>query len=138
MKAREYLNRAFRLDKRIERKLEVLESLNELAVKATSTLTGMPHNPSGSKSPMADTINRIIDLQNEINADIDSLVDTKREIMALIKKVSNVEYQLLLEQRYLCYHTWEQIAVDLGYSIHHVYKLHNAALDVCDGILDTK
>ena len=32
--------------------------------------------------------------------------------------------------------TWEQIAVDLNYSIHHLYKLHNAALDICDRLME--
>ena len=69
------------------------------------------------------------------NRDIDRLVDLKREMVRLIKAVDYTEYQTLLELRYLCFKTWEQIAVDLNYSIHHLYKLHNAALDICDRLL---
>ncbi len=39
------------------------------------------------------------------------------------------EYQILLEQRYLCFKSWEQISVDLGYSIQHTFRLHDAALE---------
>ena len=135
MTAKEYLSQAYRLDQRINSKLEQVESLNELATKCTATLTGMPRNPNRATSTMADAVGKIIDLQAEVNDDIDALVDLKRDIVTLIKSVSDPEYQTLLEKRYLCFMTWEQIAVDLRYSIHHLYKLHNLALDICDGLL---
>jgi len=136
MRAREYLSKAYRLDQRINSKLEQVQSLNELATKATSTLTGMPRNPNRATSKMADAVAKIIDLQAEINRDIDRLVDLKRDIVTLVKSVDNTEFQTLLEKRYLCYMSWEQIAVDMNYSIHHLYKMHNLALDICDGILN--
>ena len=77
MTSKEYLGQAYRLDQRIHSKLEQVASLNELATKCTSTLTGMPHNPNGSTSTMADTVAKIVDLQTEINCDIDHLVDLK-------------------------------------------------------------
>ena len=135
MRAREYLSQAYRLDQRINSKLEQVQSLNELAAKATSTLTGMPRNPNRATSTMADAVAKIVDLQAEINRDIDRLVDLKRDIVALVKSVDNTEFQTLLEKRYLCYMSWEQIAVDMNYSIHHLYKLHAGALDTCEAYL---
>jgi hypothetical protein len=38
----------------------------------------------------------------------------------------------LLELRYLCFKTWEQIAVDLGYDLRYLHKLHSRALDSCE------
>ena len=46
MNAKEYLKQAFYLDKRINSKLEQVESLNALATKATSTLSDMPKSPN--------------------------------------------------------------------------------------------
>lgn len=129
MTVKEYLGQAYRLDQRINSKLEQVDSLNELATKATSILTGMPKNPNKSKSIVADTVVKIIDLQTEINNDIDRLVDLKREIVAMIKSVSNTEHQTLLELRYLCFKSWEQIAVDMGYNVRHVYRIHDEAVD---------
>ncbi len=40
-----------------------------------------------------------------------------------------IEQQTLLELRYLCFKTWEQIAVDMGYSIQNAYKVHDRALE---------
>ena len=129
MTAKEYLGQAYRIDQRINSKLEQITSLNGLATKCTSTLTGMPRNPNRGTSAMEDAIAKIVDLQAEINSDIDRLVDLKREMVQLIKAVDNTEYQTLLELRYLCFKTWEQIAVDMGYNVRHVYRLHDEAVE---------
>lgn len=138
MTTKEYLSQAHRLDQRIDAKIAQVASLNDLATKCTATLTGMPRNPNHGGSTMADAVCKIIDLQEEINRDIDHLVDLKREIMAVIKAVEDTEYQILLEKRYLCSHTWEQIAVDMHYSGKWVQKMHDRALDVVTEILKAK
>lgn len=127
MTAKEYLSQAYRLDQRINSKIEQVASLNGLAVKCTSAITGMPHNPNRSDS-MANAIAKIVDLQEQINRDIDSLVDLKAEIIGVIKAVDDTECQTLLEKRYLCFQPWEQIAVDMGYTIDNVFKVHKKAL----------
>lgn len=129
MTTKEYLAQAYRIDQRINSKLEQIVSLRELATKATSTLSDTP--PSGSRNvhSMEGIIIKMMELENEINADIDILVDLKKEIMSIIKKINNPEQQTLLELRYLCFKTWEQIAVDMGYSIQNAYKVHDRALE---------
>ena len=134
MTAKEYLGQAYRLDQRINSKLEQVLSLRDLTTKATATMSDMPGGGSRNVYKMQDIIGKIIDLENEINADIDQLVDLKRDIVTIIKAVENPEYQTLLELRYLCFKPWEQIAVEMGYSIHHLYRLHNSALAICDEI----
>ncbi|HEY9059203.1 MAG TPA: DUF1492 domain-containing protein [Pseudobacteroides sp.] len=128
MTAKEYLGQAYRLDQRINSKLGQVESLNLLATKATATLSDMPRNPNRATSTMADAVGKIIDLQAEINNDIDCLVRLKHEIVMVIKRIRNTEYQTLLEKRYLCFMTFEQIAVDMNYSIDNVFKVHKKAL----------
>ena len=131
MKAKEYLSQARLLDQRINIRLEQVTSLRNLAAKASSTLSDAM--PSGTRNVhrMEDIIMRIIDLENEINADIDHLVALKHEIVKVIKSVPNLEYQTLLELRYLCFKSWEQIAVMLGYDLRYTHKLHNRALEEC-------
>ena len=128
MNAKEYLKQAFYLDKRINSKLEQVESLNALATKATSTLSDMPKSLSRGTSKLEDTIVKIVDLQEEINRDIDKLVDLKAEMVGTIKQIQNKELQVILEKRYLCFETWEKIAVDMNYDIRHIHRLHNLGL----------
>ena len=136
MTKKEYLSQAYRLDQRINSKLAQVTALNDLATKCTLTLSDMPRNPNRGISTMADAVDKIVDLQAEINQDIDELVDLKREIVRTIKAVVNIEYQTILELRYLCFKTWEQIAVDMGYNVRHIYRIHDEAVD-CIPISDT-
>lgn len=129
MTAKEYLGQAYRLDQRINSKLEQVMSLRELTTKATATMSDMPGGGSRNVYKMQDIIGKIVDLENEINADIDQLVDLKREMVAVIKAVKNPEFQTLLELRYLCFKTWEQIAVDMDYDIRWLYRMHKRALE---------
>ena len=128
MNAKEYLSQAMHIDQRINSKLEQVASLRALATQATSTLSDTP--PSGSRNvqSMENVIVKIIDLENEINEDIDTLVDLKREIVGVIKRIDNPEYQTLLELRYLCYKPWNEIMTELGYSEPTIYRLHGEAL----------
>ncbi len=128
MDAKEYLGQAYRIDRRISSKISQISALHDLATKATAVLGSEP--VSGTRNPqrLQDVINKMVDLEDELNRDIDALVDLKREIMDVIRGVENREHQTLLEMRYLSFMTWERIAVDLGYSIQHIHRLHRQAL----------
>ncbi|MDW7658329.1 MAG: DUF1492 domain-containing protein [Bacillota bacterium] len=138
MTAKEYLGQAYRLDQRINSKLEQVTLLNTLATKCTTTLTGMPRNPNQATATMADVVDKIIDLQTEINHDIDTLVDLKRDMVRIIKSVENTEYQTILELRYLCFKTWEQIAAEMGYELRYIFKLNGRALEQCECLISQK
>lgn len=132
MAAKEYLAQAYHLDQRINSKIEQVASLNDLARKAAVTISDMPGSPNRGKSTMADAVEKIIDLKAEINAEIDRLVDLKVGITNTIRQVGNQEYQVLLEKRYLCFQTWEDIAAELGWSLRWTHALHGKALAELD------
>ena len=74
-------------------------------------------------------------LEDEINSDIHELISLKADITHMIKRVSNRAERTILEKRYLCFDTWEQISADMGYSIQHTFRLHDKALKEIDGFL---
>ena len=129
MTAKEYLSQAYRLDQRIRSKQEQIAVLNDLATSCTATMSGMPSSPNRGNSRMADAVCKIVDLQESIAADMEKLVDLKAEIVSIIKAVDCIEYQLILEKRYISDKSWPEIAVDLGYKMRHLYKLHDEALN---------
>ena len=124
-----YLMRAYRIDQRIANKMDQIAKLHDLATRATVTYSDMPRNHNNYGSQMEDAIASIMELETEINKDMLELVEIKRRIMASIKAVTDPELQLLLELRYLNYVSWEQIALQLNFSIDNVFKLHKKALD---------
>ena len=129
MTNREYLNQAYRIDARINSKLEQVANMRDLLTWTNAVLSDMPGNPNRDRSSLEEAVVKIVDMENEINSDIDRLVSLKREIMRAIKAVGNVEYRMLLELRFLCFKTWEEIAVELGYSIRQTYRLRDDAID---------
>lgn len=129
MNAKEYLSQAIWLDQMIDSKLEQLETLKSLSMKVTTSFT--QEKISGGnieKSRMENTIVKVIDLEHEINEDIDRFVDLKRDIQDTINKMENINYQLLLEMRYLSGKNWEEIAEQLNYNNRTVFKVHGRAL----------
>ena len=127
MTAKEYLSQARTLDMRIKSKLQQIESLNELATSCTVVYSDMPRNPNHGGSKVETAVIKIIE--------VDNLVELKKEIMATIHAVSDVELQTLLEKRYLCFLSWEKIAVEMHYSIQHIYRMHDTALSCVAAIM---
>jgi len=128
MNAKEYLGQAYRIDLRIHSKQEQIKSLNDLAMRATNVISDMPGSATRNVHKMEDVVVKIVDLQEEIKCDISKLVDLKSDIMAVIKEVDSPEQQTLLELRYLCFKSWEEIAVAMGYTVRNIYFLHRQAL----------
>ena len=128
MTAKEYLNQAFHLDQRINSKLDMLATLKEMATKTTSIMQDDVVSRTRNVHAMEDSIVKMTDMQEEINSDIERLVDMKHEIMHTIYAVENPKYQTLLELRYICFRSWEEIAERMHCTVSNVFKVHSKAL----------
>lgn len=128
MTAKEYLEQAYRLDQRINSKLEQKEALRCLATKSTATIRKNPVSSSSNDSFMEDAVIKIVDMEKEIDREIDRLVDLKREIYQVIGQVENPVYQTLLELRYLSFRTWDEIGAEMNYTRSTLMKYHKQAL----------
>lgn len=135
MTAKEYLSQAYKIDDDINSKLEQIASLRELATKATTVISDMPGSPNRNLHKMEDVIVKLTDLEAELNEDINRLATMKVDITRMIKRVTNRQERNVLEKRYLCYKTWEQISVDMGYSIQHTFRIHDLGLQKIEGFL---
>ena len=138
MTAKEYLSQAYNLDLRITGKLAQLDSLQALTQKVTVSYDRQPVSHTRNVSSLEDTILHLVEVENEINASIDSLVTLKMEIATSIAGVENTDYQILLEQRYICFHPWEKIASELQCTVRWVHELHKRALVAFQQMLDEK
>ena len=122
MNAKDYLGQAYRLDQRINSKLQQISSLRSLTQRVNVT-------------SLEEAIIRLMEAEEELNRQIDRLVDMKIDIGKLIDQVHNENYRLILEKRYLCFLPWDQIAEDMHYSRRWVLNRHERALDVVDRLL---
>jgi alpha-beta hydrolase superfamily lysophospholipase len=74
MTAKEYLSQAYRLDKRIDSKLEQLSDLRDTTTKATAVMNNTPVSHTRNVHSLQDTIAKIVDMEHELDRDIDALV----------------------------------------------------------------
>lgn len=134
---KEYLSRAFHLDILINGKLAQLDDLRAIATKVTAHMSDMPKSATPNKHSMEDTIIKLVDLEREVTADIDALVDIKCDIRAVIKAVPTYELRTLLELRYLSFLKWAEIAAGLGREERSTFELHGKALECVKKIIQT-
>lgn len=128
MTAKEYLNQAFIVDVGIGSKLDQLDRLNALAMKATTTFSEVPLSGTPDPHRREDIIIKIIELEDRIRDEMRRLVDLKSEIMTSISSVEDPEQRCVLEKRYLEFKKWEDIAEEMNRSLRSIYRLHGEAL----------
>lgn len=135
MNAKEYLGQAYRLDQRINSKLQQVESLRSLTRKVTASYDGETVFHTRNVTSLEDTIFRLMEAEEELNRQIDELVVLKMDISRMINRVRNESLRLILEKRYLCFLQWDQIAAEMHYSRRWVLKRHARAVEVVDKLM---
>jgi len=81
---------------------------------------------------------KIMEEEQELNAEIDRLVDLKREIRDVIAEVQDLNLRLILEKRHLCFESWPQIGDEMGHTERWAQVKHKMALIVVQAILDRR
>lgn len=138
MKAKEYMQQAFFLDKRINSLVRQVGNLWDQATSVSQVISDMPHNPSKSTSKLEDRVVDIADLTDEIKSQVEELKILRKEMIGVVAEVPDPEYQLILQERYFEMLTWEDIACDINRSVRSAQLLHGKALEAVQGILDQK
>lgn len=128
--AKSYLNSIRYLDSEITAKQTELEHLK----KDAESLRGITYNSDkvqggGTNDPMQ-IVDKIIDLQNVINAEIDKLVDLKADARHKISRVYHPKFISLLTDLYINCFTLEQVAEREGKSYETIKGWHGQALQI--------
>lgn len=122
------LMKAFRIEQDINNKMEQIVSLRELATKASNVLSDMPGSLNRNIHKTEDIIVKFIGMEEELKKEINSLLGTKQYVKDLIGQVTDREGRIILEERYLQYDKWEEIAGEMGYTVRQIFRIHDAAL----------
>lgn len=128
LNVKQYLRQLRRLNDIVQSKLDQIETLRSLAQKITYVPKTVSVQESIPEDKMTELISKIVDLQKELETDINNLLDLKLKITHQINNIDNDDYKLLLMLRYLNFKTWEEIAVEMGYTYQWVHVLHSRAL----------
>lgn len=133
--AKRYLQQIGRCDARINAMLAEVDGLYAMVTKITPTLKQDVVTGGGSQDKIGDAVAKIVDLKDEINREIDRFVDMKREALAMLDKMENHLYYIILHRRYMQHEALEQIAADMHYTYRWICILHGRALQEFDSVL---
>lgn len=139
MKAKEYLQEIKKMDEVIRNTLEEIKVLEALATSATASMEGERVQSSSDQQRMANTVNKMVDMKKQLVADIARYAQLREEAIHIVNQACDGDCISLLRKRYLGeynektqkveFYSWEQIAVNMGYSYNWVSKgLHQRAL----------
>ncbi len=131
MTAKEWFSRCLRLDRRIQ---SLQQQRQEEWDKLTSTTPNLTADVvDGTKDPHK--LDRYVELNDMIGAEIRELLDIKCEVKAVIRQIPDSRYRDVLDKRYIGNKTWEQIAVEMHYSYMHICRLHGEALKAAEEVI---
>lgn len=119
------LEKYYVLPQLIDAKIEEIRRLRELSVSITSADPSREFVQGGSQVQcrFADIINRIIDLENELNDDVIELLDCELEAKRFIDTVRDPIVRVFLHYYYIDRLNMEQIAHKMNYSIRQLYRI---------------
>ena len=129
MTAKEYLRSIKYLDNSINAKLTELDRLRHNA----ESIRGVSYDGDKVQGGIMDgmkIVDKIIELNNVINAEIDRLVDLKADAHTKIEKVCNEKFISLLTDIYINGFTLEQVAERMGKSYVTICEWHGQALNI--------
>ena len=131
MAAKQFLEGIRNMRMAIDSKRAKITVLREIATNTSAHLTGMPHNPSSEKSPMANAVCKIADLEREI-ADLEQKRQTAIDTLC---EMEDSALCTVLIKRYVQEKPWEDISAEMRCSRSRAFYLHNNAIAALDQLL---
>lgn len=129
MTAKEYLQKAARLDARINSDIEEVAHLREMAISLGSPGFEEHHGSNRpTEAPFARHVERLVDLERQIDQEIDMLVDLKQELRQVIDSVDDPNERMVLRYRYIHNRNWGQISEAMHTSERTVRRWHGTGL----------
>ena len=105
-----FLEQPEKLDIQIRNKLIEKKQWHDIALGITANMEGERVQASGTRSKMAEAVDKCVDMEAEIDSLIDELIDTKKEVIQTIEQLdSPIEYNVL-HMRYIQHLSLQEIA----------------------------
>ena len=139
MKAINCLKKIRIMDAKIEADIMEIAELEALATKTTSVMGGERVQASSSQQKMADCVVKIVTMKEQLAKEIEEYLGYKADVKGMITEACDADCCRLLCKRYFQDGTWEQIAVEMGFTYQWVSGgLHQKALSQLQKALDER
>lgn len=137
MTAKEYLLQIVKLDTVIKNKLIEKQQWMDVALSITPQMSGERVQSSGNQQKMACAVEKMVDIERELDECIDRLVNTRNEVLSVLEQIDKDEYDFL-HLVYVQHYTLGAVASLKGYSYSWATTYHGKALKSVQKILDEK
>ena len=127
MTPKEYLQQYRDAVRRAKASMDHLDELRAMAERITPNYGSSGGGGHQTGDRLGAAVARIVDAEARVDAEIELMTATAREIRKTIEAVPE-PYRTLLYERYINGKAWEQVAVDMHYSYRGVTKMHGRAL----------
>lgn len=122
-----FLMEVEKINRQIKNKEKERSQWRDIAMTVTPRIGGDKVRAAANQQKMADAVEKYVDLEKEIDAQIDRLIEAKRKILSVIEQLDADEYDLI-HKRYLQGMTLAEIAYDAKKSYSWAAALHGTAL----------
>lgn len=137
MKAKDFLLQLPKLEALIKNKLIEKQQWKDIALGITPQMSGDRVQSSGNQQKMACAIERMVDIEKELDEFVDNLIATRNEVLSVIEQLESDEYDFL-HLVYVQHFTLKEVANLKDYSYSWATTFHGNALKKVQKILDSK
>lgn len=131
MTVKEFLRSVREQDSLLRAYEQELEDLRRRAYNISSPKLG-DKIQSNHLATLDEIVDKLDSQIEKVNAAWDELIDKRDQAKTLIDSVDDESSRCVLYRYYILTQPWEQIAVEMSYTIRWVYKLHGRALQILE------
>lgn len=107
---------------------ERAQRYRDMAMRATGRVDAVRLSGTPRRSKVEDNVLAMVDVHRELKERVNELMQETRRAEKLICTLSDERYHAVLQLRYLCGLSWEEVAQRLNFSVRWVHKLHGEGL----------
>ncbi len=133
-----YLEQVEKQECIIKNKMIERQQWMDIALGITANMDGERVQSSGTQSKMADAVAKCVDMEAEINAHIDKLIDIKKDVTQTIEAVHSATEYMILHMRYIQYIPLKVIATKWDEEYTNITTAHGRALRSVQRILEER
>lgn len=128
MTAKEYLQQAYRIDRKIKLDTEKLAAARSALYGKTARYDSDGSKPVPCVNVTDCGVLRVMEWEERLNREIDELTEKRQEIEQAVNAVPDEVQREVLTRRYLLYQKWEVIAEEMCYTKRRIFQIHGNAL----------
>lgn len=128
MTTKSYLQQIERLEKMIQNKLSEIYRLKTMACSVSVSNNNERVQTSPDKDRLGSTVAKIVDLEHETDALVDSFIYKRNHIISQIDSMEDSNMYRVLSARYVSNKNFDDIATEMFYSRMQVNRIHGKAL----------